>query len=149
MIFKVNTQTVDDPNTFGELLREYCFKEEYGRYSCFELIDGFKPINKCTELGYSMLLHLGYPTHEENKEASIKGEYWKNESKMRELFGNPYLENGCQLYQKPGVDFEMGSFTINIGWYWDGDGILVIQENNRIAYNSDCKTDHDWSWIKE
>lgn len=48
----IDTQTTDDPNIFGEALREYCFKEEYGCYSCFDLIDGFKKVKSITKYQY-------------------------------------------------------------------------------------------------
>lgn len=37
----IDTQETDDPNVFGETLREFVFAEEYGCYTCFDLADRF------------------------------------------------------------------------------------------------------------
>ena len=50
MIIEVDTQKMVNANEFGEILRRFCFKEEYGCYSCFDLIDGFLQIPVPEEL---------------------------------------------------------------------------------------------------
>jgi hypothetical protein len=31
-------------------------------------------------------------------------------------------------------------------WFWDGDGMLVVSDGVRTAYNADCKKSHGWSF---
>ncbi len=36
---------------------------------------------------------------------------------------------------------------IFVGWYWDGDGTLVIGDGDRIVINTDCKKSNRWEWV--
>jgi len=66
----------------------------------------------------------------------------KTAKKIREIISNT-----------DGVDsslipvFSDGKLTL--GWHWEGDGLLVVSDGKRIAYNNDCKKDHTWKWWKE
>lgn len=46
MKFIKDTQTTIIPDEFGELLRDYSFKEQTGCYNCFDLVYGFLPVEK-------------------------------------------------------------------------------------------------------
>ncbi len=58
MRFVKDTQLTEDPNEFGELLRDYCFAQRVGCYSCFELIHGFFPVEKRDSLYQWALDHI-------------------------------------------------------------------------------------------
>lgn len=106
MLKTINTQTTDDPNEFGEILREYCFNERYGCYSCFDLIEGFKE------------------------------------------FDGIYLKELLDVYEDESITVYCYKYgELEIAWYWDGDGTLLIKEGNRIAINSDCKKNYTWEWV--
>lgn len=121
-----DTLLMNDASEFGEVLREYCFVPckinggDFGCYSTFDLKPEFRKIKKNCRLGQILLKHLGL-----NEDGS------SGEKEFLEMM-NPYLySNGI----------------VHLGWYWDGDGVLVIRENHKIAYNGDCKHT-DWKWIK-
>lgn len=119
---------MEDPNDFGEALREYCFIPDsinggnYGCYSTFELRPEFRRVKKDCKLGKLLLKHLGL-----NEDGSIGEGEWQ-ENMRSHLFSNG---------------------KIHLGWYWDGDGCLLIWEGNKIAYNGDCKCSSYWKWIGE
>lgn len=113
MIIKIDTQKMQDPNEFGETLRKYCFKEEYGCYSCFELIDGFEKITTNSLLGYDLFI----------------------------IFSEDFYdlkEEDVTIYSNGNID---------IVWFWDGDGVLMIREDDKIAINGDCKKSNRWEWV--
>ncbi len=125
MIFCKDTQKMEDANEFGEALRKYCFISDkyggtYGCYSTFELRPEFKKIEMNSNIGKDLLLYLGL-----NEDGSCGEGDWK------QTFHPSLFSNG----------------EIHLGWYWDGDGTLVIHEGNKIVYNSDCKKDYVWKWI--
>jgi hypothetical protein len=125
MIIQIDTQKITDPNEFGEILREYCFIDK----PCMTMTGFHKPYG-C------------YSTFELKKgfiKLSQDSSIWK---KLAELSG--YF-NGDER----GGFFVFTKGNIHIGWYWDGDGCLVIQEGNKIAVNNDCKCDYTWEWIYE
>lgn len=120
MIKILDTQTTNDANIFGEILRHYCFTEHYGCYSCFEVIQDFKHLtDKCIVETLQKALEI----HETNDDD------WYNYNKERKAL--KCFSNG----------------TIHLAWYWNGDGALAIIENNKCAVNFDCKKDYTWEWV--
>lgn len=116
----LDTQIIDDANLFGETLREYIFKERFGCYSCFDLIDEFALVEDVKVIEKLQLV-LGI-----HKSLDVE-EY--DFSDLREL--TCYYSNG----------------SIHVGWYWDGDGTLAIIEGSRCVVNEDCKKDYTWEWV--
>lgn len=114
-----------DPNKFGEALRNYCFIGncmETGCYSTFDLIKVLKEI-KSGKI-YEEVLKYVNPESEE----SIHAYHFKLEYKDNELgFIEPY--------------------ELVVGWEWNGDGTLYFRWNNRSVINTDCKKDYGWDWI--
>jgi len=111
-----DTLTTDDPNEFGELLREYCFtpKHKTGCYSTFDLLPEFIKKQPPDRILY-ILLGANYKTND-----YLQG--------MEELIH--YYTNGA----------------IEVAWYWDGDGTLYFREADKEAINTDCKKDYEWQW---
>jgi len=118
----IDTQTTDDPNTFGEIIREFAFKEEYGCYSCFDLLDEFKPVQEGYDIQGRLQIAMGIHKTQDDDDACY------SQDELRKAAS--YFSNG----------------KIHIGWYWDGDGTLAIIEGNRCAVNTDCKKAHEWRW---
>lgn len=116
----IDTQKIDDPNLFGEIIREYAFTEEYGCYSCFDLIGEFKPVQDGFDIQGRLQMALGI--HKTQDEQGLDNDELREKAH--------YFSNG----------------KIHIGWYWDGDGTLAIIEGNRCAVNNDCKKDYGWEW---
>ena len=118
MILNIDTTKINDANVLGEFLREYCFKEEYGCYSCFDLIDGFKKVDKESSLGQELLKHLGHvPVC--------------SDAYSLDIYKNSYLYSNGE---------------IDVGWHWDGDGFLVIKIGDQVILNNDCKKATYWEW---
>ena len=51
-----------------------------------------------------------------------------------------------------GYTFQEESVTVDVFWYWDGDGTLYFrarQEDDVVGeiINSDCKCDYDWEFL--
>lgn len=125
-----------DPNKFGEALRDYCFKGNCmntGCYDTFEMMEFFKKVEE------------RHPIYEKAKKylyEDIKPTvyYYKLEEKdcyMKYEFDGKIHND--KIYEPS---------EIVIGWTWDGDGCLYIRWNNKAVRNSDCKKDYTWEWIK-
>ena len=123
-----DTQDMTDPNEFGETLREYCFindeyadkffgGKQYGCYSTFRLRPEF------------WLLLPGDVYYDRLKRLSGYGDFYDK------------VKFYCYTNQREGLDL-----PIFIGWWWDGDGTLIIKEGHQIAVNDDCKCDYTWEW---
>ena len=121
MLKKIDTQKTDDPNVFGEILREFIFVEPVGCYSCFELTKTFKPIPEGYDLRSQLEQVLGIHVLQEVED----GEY--------------------QEYRDAAHFYTNG--WISVGWYWDGDGCLAIIEGKRAAVNNDCKKNYTWEFV--
>lgn len=130
----IDTQTTDDPNLFGEILREYAFEKEFGCYTCFDLLEEFKPVNPNTELAGKLFQVLSIDLlSQETAEERESDEAYKDS--VRDEFIN--LRKRSQLFSNG---------NIHLAWYWDGDGTLAFIEEGRAAINTDCKKDHCWKW---
>lgn len=133
-----NLLTEDDPNDFGEALRNYCFIgncEQTGCYSTFQLIPQLKEV-KSGEI-YEEAKKIPCPEYEEK----IKVYHWK------------VIEKDCYIdYRDPDDKPQKMKiyepFEIVCAWHWDGDGHLYFRFNNRKAENTDCKKDSEWEWIE-
>ena len=132
MIITIDTNTLDSADAFGELLREYCFVEPYGCYSCFDLIEEFEEVS-FGEREFTLLLGR-LPTYESHEKEDSKFWGWD----VRE---DEYIISKAQWYYSSKNDIE-------IGWYWDGDGTLFIRCGNKAVENGDCKKDHYWEWVE-
>lgn len=118
MIIVRDTQTMEDPNEFGEALREYCFVpdkygNDFGCYSTFEARPEFKP---CSETEKETLLSIliewsWFEPHDSERPTCLTD-------------GNIYMV-----------------------WFWDGDGILLFKEGDRVVINDDCKKMYGWKWV--
>lgn len=130
----LDTQKIEDANDFGEALRKYSFKEETGCYSCFDLLDSFVKVKKHSKTFkfFSNIL-LG----------SVYEYVYRNECDEKEA------KKLLQEDMKRCVVYEHRTFPVQIAWFWDGDGTLIIKEKDKIAINRDCKKDYTWSWYKE
>lgn len=117
-----DTATVEDANTFGELLRDYCFvPDKYGNslgcYSTFDLRSSFLAVPLPPDVERFL---LGEPDPEwSNREEGLKSVSCYSD-------GN-----------------------ILVAWFWDGDGTLYFREGNRAVINDDCKKDYVWKWVPQ
>lgn len=118
VIIQIDTQKLEDPNVFGETLRDYCFDcppNQTGCYSCFKLKTQFKEVDRKSALGKWFIRELEQCDPD-----------WS-------------LGNQCSIFSDG---------NIWIGWFWEGDGDLIIIEGKKIARNTDCKKDYTWEWMK-
>ena len=125
MLVTKDTQKMDSADEFGETLREYCFVPDIyggsvGCYSTFELRPEFTPVGKDTELGVVLLAYLGHDCEYDPVE-----DWGVNIKEVAHLYTNG---------------------SVHVAWYWDGDGVLVFKEGDKVAYNGDCKCSYDWKW---
>lgn len=110
-----------DPVTLGELLRELTFiGDGYGCYSTFDV----RP--DARELPH----HVARWFFDEGDD----------EAEWDHLEDEDYS----------GYVFEQDGLTIEVFWYWDGDGTLAYRISNaegalRIIENNDCKKSSRWS----
>lgn len=128
MKIEIDTDALGGPNEFGETLRKYCFTEEYGCYSCFELIDEFQEA-KFGDREFELI--MGRPHDLQRSEAD---EYWG--------WDDQFVFNSARWHKSTKNDIE-------IGWFWDGDGALFIRCGDKAAINHDCKKDYCWEWAEE
>lgn len=132
----VDLLTEQDPNQFGEALREYCFVgncEQTGCYSTFKLIPQLKKFTKgkiyqeAKEVIHPENTLFVYHLKIEEKDCWIH--YDDPEGKPNKMKMCEPIEVVC-------------------AWEWDGDGTLYFRFNNRKVINTDCKKDYVWEWIK-
>lgn len=72
MIIVKDTARISEPDVLGELYREYAFFEEYGCYSCFELIPEFKAM----ELSSAPYLVQEEISYRDSPECFTNGNLW-------------------------------------------------------------------------
>ena len=118
----IDTQTADDPNVFGEIIREFSFKEAYGCYSCFDLLDEFTQVPEGYDIQGRLQMAMGIHKTQDVDNLCYSPDELRNSAS--------YFSNG----------------TIHIGWYWDVDGTLAIIEGTRCAVNTDFKKAYGWQW---
>jgi hypothetical protein len=130
----IDTQQTDDPNTFGEVLRELCFAKEYGCYSCFDLVEGFRKVEDGSNIQSKLWMALEcHPLQQQDAEDREDEQSYKD--------WVTYLFEDTRDRAKL---FTNGS--VHIGWHWDGDGTLVFIEGDKCAVNTDCKKSNRWEW---
>lgn len=132
----VDLLTEQDPNKFGEALRNYCFIgncQDTGCYTTFNMIDTLKEVKsgKIYEEAKEIIipentLHV-YHFKIEEKDCYLKFE---------DSFGKNIKDKFCEPYE------------IVCAYEWDGDGCLYFRFNDRKVINTDCKCSYYWRWIK-
>lgn len=105
-------------DSLGEILRSWAFKESYGCYSCFDLIEGFERRPVTTGIATWILGHGLDPNDSDDLEVITRGFYAVH-------------PNG-----------------IEVAWHWDGDGTLVFRlPDGTVVANDDCKKDYGWEFM--
>lgn len=128
--------TEQNPNKFGEALRNFCFRgncESTGCYSTFDMMDFLTKVTegKIFEEAKKYLYDVPptiYHHKLEEKDCYIE-----------------YVEMGSGEITKWKI---CNPCEIVVGWTWDGDGCLYIRWNDRKVVNTDCKKDYEWEWVK-
>jgi hypothetical protein len=132
----IDLLTEQDPNKFGEALRNYCFIgncEQTGCYSTFDLIPQLKKVKsgKIYEEAKKVI-------HPENY---LHVYYWKIiEKNCWIAYGDPEGKPQRMKFCEP--------HELVCAWEWEGDGTLYFRFNNKKVINTDCKKDYVWKWIK-
>ena len=126
MIITSDTNQIATANEFGEVLRDHVFTDQYGCYSCFDLIDGFQKAD-FTEREFELLMERPriLKPHEDE---------WG--------WDDAHVMKAAQWHVNIKSDIE-------VGWYWDGDGTLYIRCEGRAVISDDCKKDYVWRWANE
>ena len=127
MPFTLSLDEIKDPNTVGEILREWAFKERLGCYSCFDLIHGFENV-KINERYIEKPLSIFAPLAYSDLEYAL--EYRKEVKEKMSLY-----------YHK--------ERDVLVAWYWEGDGELYFNADGIEVYNRDCKKDYTWEFVEE
>lgn len=142
MLKIIDTETVEDPNIFGEILREAYFID-YMSLSEMRLKSGFNeffgPGTEDTDPASLILSSFGYT---QIPDMSIyRGdeyeEFWKNRESR-----NIVVLSKTRMYFAPP--------DLYAAWFWDGSGSgsMVLGEKNRFVLNTDMRLDNNWQWIK-
>ena len=129
MSFTLSLDEIKDPNTVGEVLRDWSFKEMYGCYSCFDLIFGFKDV-KINEMYISKPLSIFAPVFYQQTDPEEAVEYRREVKSKMSLYYNEERD-------------------ILVAWYWEGDGELYFNAGGIEVYNKDCKKDYTWEFVEE
>lgn len=121
----IDTLKIEDVNQFGEVLREHCFDSTH----CATMTGYHKP-------------HECYSTFSLNPDFKF----------FKLLPTNPIYKKLARLSGFNESDGRLDFFAfsnniIDIGWWWDGDGTLIISEGGKTAINNDCKCDYTWEWV--
>lgn len=130
-IFQKHIATLmNDPNAVGEVLREWAFVDGYGCYSTFTLIPKFEKVEP-SFLEFRKIIGRPY-------NPSIKDSYGWGDS-------DDEIMKMLQWYKHPN--------GIEVGWYWDGDGVLCffspeLKDNyfDGTVTNTDCKKSSGWEF---
>jgi hypothetical protein len=117
-----NTSNIQDPNIFGELLREAIFtkkkdKQGYKQYGCY---DNFEV------------------------EKDFIAPDAKSRNDLLKQFESELGEDGVQCAY---LYVHKDNPAIFVIWYWDGDGMLIVSDGEREACNDDCKKSHNWEFL--
>jgi len=127
-----------NPNEFGEALRNYCFVGncmETGCYSTFKLVDWLKEIKsgKIYEEAKKII-------NPEFPDSLHVFHFKKTEKDCWFLDYNPRGEEDKMRIGEPS--------ELVCAWAWDGDGHLYFRWNDRRVENTDCKTNYTWRWVE-
>lgn len=121
---------VHNENALGEILRAWAFVGGYGCYSTFDLREGFEPIPSDRK-------HFEYLMGREYDETGSEDSGWVDD--------DAYVMKEMQWYRHTN--------GIEVGWYWDGDGILCFfvpeledDDYNGTISNGDCKKSSGWEF---
>jgi len=116
----------------GELLRGLTFPANntdetdwgLGCYSTFEVIEDARPLDKDAR---AEILAAAFGPEDDPDDWGYRQE---------------------EIDTSTGYTFEVAGATINVVWYWDGDGTLIYQiltdAGERVIHNSDCKKTIRW-----
>jgi hypothetical protein len=119
-----NIENTDNPNVFGEFIRNAVFVKnrgtDFGCYSTFELTSDFKPISPESSPGKRLVQML------------------LSDDDFFDCIDQEELAL-CRL-------FSNGIFTV--AWYWEGDGTLLVGSGSKFAINFDCKKEYGWVWCE-
>ena len=123
-----DTQEMDNPCEFGEALRNYCF------------------INDGNEGMFGGKQYGCYSTFRLRSEflQVFEGKIFDSLKKISGV-ESAYTDD-WQIHFNCYTNCDG---TIYLAWFWDGDGVLVIKEGDKIAYNGDCKKEYDWFWEED
>jgi hypothetical protein len=122
-----------DPNKFGEALRNYCFVGncmQRGCYDTFELMPHLKRVtsgkifNEAKEIIKPEFIESLYVF------------YFKLHEHNCYLDDDEYNIKICEPYE------------IVCAWEWNGDCTIYFRFNNRKVINTDGKKDYGWEWVK-
>jgi hypothetical protein len=130
----IDLLTEQDPNKFGEALRNYCFIgncEQMGCYSTFDLIPQLKEIKSGKIYNEAKKVIQPENTLHVYHLNIIEKDCWIAYDDPED---NPQRMKICEPYE------------IVCAWEWDGDGTLYFRFNNRKVINTDCKKDYTWIW---
>lgn len=117
-----NISNTQNPNIFGEFLRELFFTKKLyksgdkmlGCYDNFELEKDFIVATKEAKNDINKILNI--------------------------IFCEEDLPNFTIYIHKDNP-------KIFVAWFWDGDGSLFISDGGQVAYNGDCKKDYTWEFV--
>lgn len=119
----------DHPDALGEVLRDWAFKEKYGCYSCFDVIDGFTKVDTGPR-EFELMWGRKY-------DPEFHDEMWgyADQNAIKDI---------CWFKHDNGIE---------MGWYWDGGGLLIFYVPELVdeyydgtLSNSDCKKDYGWEF---
>lgn len=120
----------------GELLRTVTFRGE--GCGCYENFDVRSDAAKWSEdqLNAFIVTHLRDDEHPNNEEGRFISS-WDLDYIRPRMEGYTFTEDGL---------------TIDVFWYWDGDGTLAFQVRQdgkvkHILVHHDCKNDYEWENI--
>jgi len=133
MIFTIDTQKETDANIIGENFRKYTFDDPdgYGCYSTFDVRQSFYKYNPPWRV---INLLIG----PEPKSLPPTELPWMDQDQDE-------WEDNLKRIQY----YKDDNSTLEVAWFWDGDGTLYFKEGKVEVINYDCKKDYEWEWVDE
>lgn len=125
MIITIDSNKIENANEFGELLRGVIFDTT----PCYTLTGFHTPLG-CYET-FNLNPNINF-------ERIFSGNIYNT---IKRLLGCLDLDKEIFIFTN--------RKSVHVGWYWDGDGDLVIMCDGKIVENTDCKCDNTWEWINE
>lgn len=125
---------IESPDAVGEVLRKWAFVGEgVGASSNFDVHPDFEEVEEKTAIHFLRL--FGRPFDSRNGGFDSWGD------------SDSYIIENMRWFRHP--------TGIEMGWYWDGDGLLsfYVPELEDEFYsgcisNSDCKKMHGWDFVE-